>query len=174
MSYSTNKLLQTAGQIAPQYYNAVGDVYEVQQGANGAIYVIVRGTSAVTDNPVAVTQAPKSSFQTMKTFTGTVNTSSTTTTVQTLYTVTAGKTFYLTDFVVCNNTSNFVQVSINASATAGASPIFIGHAISTAPLDALNIGTEPSVAGGTPVTFQVTPGSASATITTFFISGYEQ
>lgn len=93
--------------------------------------------------------------------------------VQNLYTVTSGKTFYLTDFVACNNTNAQVQVSINASQTAGASPVFIGHALNTAPLNALNIGSEPSVAGGTTVTFQVLPQSGN-TIVTYFVSGYEQ
>lgn len=111
--------------------------------------------------------APLSSGAALPT-TSTINT-----TVVNLYTVTSGKTFYLTDFVVCNNSSNPAQVSINASTSPGASPIFIGHALSTAPLDALNIGTEPSAAGGSTLTFQCSP-TTSSTVVTYFISGYEQ
>lgn len=246
----------------------------------------IKGTSTVTDNPIPVTQAPKSSFQTMKSFTGTItisnvnisnpssaptlaasgsgntltsgtyyvkytwvnamggeslpspeasqavtsgqqltvtlpsfptgvtsaniyisttsgnetlqrNITSTSTSftaplsagatlpsvsnintyIQNLYTVTSGKTFYLTDFVVCNNTgTSQIQASINASQTAGASPVFIGHALNTAPLTSLNIGTEPSVAASTPITFQViaTGNAGTSTTVTYFVSGYEQ
>lgn len=255
----------------------------VQVGTSNPLPVMTIGANSASLNPIAVTQAPKSSFQTMKTFTGTVTvtqtvnnpssaptlsasanagstlpantyyvkytwlnangeslpspeasqavssgqqlnvtipslppgatsaniyistssgtetlqrnitststsftaplssgaalptTSTINTTVQNLYTVTSGKTFYLTDIVVCNNNNQPVQVSVNASQTPGTSPIIIGHTINTAPFNAVNIGTEPSVAGGTPITFQVSSVSSSPTPTvTFFISGYEQ
>ena len=132
------------------------------------------GQTSVTQAPVLVSQAPKASFQTMKTFTGTLTTSATLPVVSgTLYTVTAGKTFYLTDLIICNNTVNAAQVSINASITAGASPILIAHSLNTAPLEALNIGTEPSIAATLPVTIQ---SLATGTITTltYFVAGYEQ
>lgn len=133
----------------------------------------MQGQSQATHNPVLVSQAPKAPFQTMKTFTGTVTTSTSAAVITTLYTVSSGKTFYLTDFVVCNNASYPAQVSVNGSATAGASPAFIGHSLNTAPLDALNIGTEPSVSAGNPVTFQTTATSTATTLT-YFIAGYEQ
>lgn len=133
----------------------------------------VQGQSQVSQAPVLVSQAPKAPFQTMKTFTGTVTTSTSSAVVTTLYTVSSGKTFYLTDFVVCNNASYPAQVSVNGSATAGASPAFIGHSLNTAPLDALNIGTEPSVGSGNPVTFQTTATSTATTLT-YFVAGYEQ
>ena len=125
-------------------------------------------------NPIAVTQAPKATAQTMKNFTGTSNTSTTGTTVVNLgYTVTAGKTFYLTDVIICNNSANPSQVSVNGSLTAGASPIIIGHAINTEAFDAVNIGTEPSVAGGNPLSVQLGQ-TTVATACTYFVAGYEQ
>ena len=133
----------------------------------------MQGQSQVTQNPMLVTQAPKSPFQTMKTFTGTLATSTTVSTSATLYTVTAGKTFYITDVIVCNNTANAAQTSVNASGTLGASPVLIGHSLNTAPFDCTNIGTEPSVSGGTPVTFQSLTTAAITTLT-YFIAGYEQ
>lgn len=150
------------------------------QGANSDETIVspmnplpIQGGSLVTLQPLAVTQAPKASYQTMKTFTGTLTTSATLSTSQTLYTVTAGKTLYITDLVACNNTVNAATISINASASLGASPVIIGHALNTSPFNAINIGTEPSVSAGTPVTFQ---SLSTGTITTisFFISGYEQ
>ena len=149
-------------------YDPTGNPLFVQ---NNPAYM--QGQSAVTQNPILVTQAPKSPFQTMKTFTGTLTTATGTATSATLYTVSSGKTFYITDVIVCNNTANAAQVSVNASATLGASPVMIGHALNTAPFDAVNIGTEPSVSSGTPVTFQ-SLATTAATVLTYFVSGYEQ
>ncbi len=124
-------------------------------------------------NALPVTMAPKSINQTLKTFTGVVTTSTSTTQVTTLYTVTVGKIFYLTDVCICNNTANPCQASINASSTAGTSPILIGHSLNTAPLEVTNIGTEPSVAGGSPLTVQM-GATTAVTAITYFIAGYEQ
>ena len=135
--------------------------------------MVAHGSANVADNPVAITQAPKANYQTMKTFTGVLTTSTTVTTVQNLYTVTAGKTFYITDVAFCNNSANPSQVSVNASATVGASPVIIGHAINTAPFELTNIGTEPSIAGGSPLVCQFGQTSV-ATAVTYFVSGYEQ
>lgn len=148
---------------------------EVFDQANQAVKTeVFGGQSAVTQAPVLVTQAPKAPFQTMKTFTGTLTTSTSAAVVSpTLYTVTTGKTFYLTDVIICNNTANAAQVSINGSITAGANPVLIAHALNTAPLDAINIGTEPSVAAGTPVTVQALQTLAITTLT-YFVAGYEQ
>lgn len=134
---------------------------------------ITAGQSVVTTNPVAVTQAPKASYQTMKNFTGVLTTSTTLTQVVPLYTVTAGKTFYLTDVAFCNNAAFPSQVSVNASSTINASPIIIGHAINTAPFALTNIGTEPSVASASPVTAQI-GATTTATSVTYFVAGYEQ
>lgn len=133
----------------------------------------MQGQSQVGQNPVLVTQAPKSPFQTMKTFTGTLATQTGASVLATLYTVSSGKTFYITDVVVCNNTANAAQISVNASGSLGVAPVMIGHALNTSPFDAINIGTEPSVAAGTPVTFQSLATSAITTLT-YFIAGYEQ
>lgn len=125
-------------------------------------------------NPILVTQAPKSPLQTMKTFTGVQATQAAATTIVNLgYTVSPGKTFYLTDVVICNNSSNASQVSVNASLTSGASPMLIGHSINTSPLEAMNIGTEPSAVAGSQLSVQL---GQSGTITscTYFVAGYEQ
>lgn len=145
----------------------------VQVSTSNPIPVMTIGQNSNTLNPVSVTQAPKASYQTLKSWTGTISTSTTSTTVVTLYTVTSGKTFYLTDFVCCNNNASPAQVSVNASTTPGSSPVFIGHTINTAPLEALNIGSEPSVTGGSTLTFQCGPTGSSTTVT-YFIAGYEQ
>ena len=135
---------------------------------------MIGGAGVSVANPVPVTQAPKSPNQTMKTFTGvSATTTSATTVVNLNYTVSAGKTFYLTDVIICNNSVNASQVSINGSLTIAASPTLIGHSINTSPLEALNIGTEPSVAAGSALSVQL--GQTTAiTSCTYFISGYEQ
>lgn len=140
---------------------------------NPGAVTVQGGHTAASQAPIAVTQAPKGPYQTLKTFTGTMNTSTTSTTVQSLYTVTPGKTFYVTDIIVCNNAGYPAQVSLNASTTPDASPIIIGHSLNTSPFDATNIGTEPRVAGGTPLTFQ-SLATSTATVLTYFIAGYEQ
>jgi hypothetical protein len=131
------------------------------------------GTDVGIFNPIPVTPAPKGVNQTIKTFTGSVTTQTGATTVTTLYTVTTGKTFYITDFVSCNNSTNPSTVSLNSSIAPGASPIIIGHSQSTAPFNAIDIASEPFVAGGLPLVFQAGQTSA-ATSVTYFVAGYEQ
>jgi hypothetical protein len=135
--------------------------------------VTLGGQTVVTQTPILVSTAPKAPFQTMKTFTGTITTQTGATTIANLYTVSTGKTFYLTDVIMCNNSANVSQVSINASVTPGASPVMIGHTLNTSPLSALNIGTEPSIAAGNPVVVQAGQTSV-ATSVTYFVAGYEQ
>jgi hypothetical protein len=139
----------------------------------GRVGIEVNGDTASIVNPVPFIIVPKAPNQTMKTFTGIITTSTTATTSATLYTVTAGKTFYLTDVAFCNNSANPSQVSVNASASLNTAPIIIGHAISTAPFELTNIGTEPSVAAGTPITAQAGL-TTVATVCTYFVAGYEQ
>jgi hypothetical protein len=131
------------------------------------------GTTTVVDPPVSITQAPKAPYQTIKTFTGTLTTSTTVVVVQNLYVVTTGKTFYLTDFYGGNSSSNNCLVSVNASATPAANPVATGHAINTSPLSMINIGSEPPVAGGASLTFQVGATTVATTIS-YTIYGYEQ
>jgi len=135
--------------------------------------VVIGGQTGIQQEPIGITNVPKAAYQTMKTFTGTITTSTTLTVAATLYTVTAGKTFYISDVSFCNNAVYPSQVSVNASAALNTAPVIIGHSLNTSPFSMANIGTEPSVAGGTPVTAQATLTSTSTTVT-YFIAGYEQ
>jgi hypothetical protein len=124
-------------------------------------------------NPVLVVNAPIGVGQVRKTFAGIVATSTTLMVPTTLYTVTAGKTFYLTDLAVSNNTANSSAASINSSVVAGVGMIASGHVINTSPFEMTDIGSEPSIAGGLPLVLQL---GASSTITScaYTIYGYEQ
>jgi len=139
----------------------------------GSIKNWINGADASITNPIPYTVCPKAPNQTMKTFCGTITTSTTLTVAATLYTVTAGKTFYLTDIAFTNNSTNASLVSVNASASLNTNPIINGHAINTSPFEMTNIGTEPSVGSAVPVTAQA---GMTAVITTigYFVAGYEQ
>lgn len=135
--------------------------------------ITTQGSCNSSTNPVFIIQAPSGAGQVRKTFTGTIATSTTVTVAATLYTVTAGKTFYLTDVSFCNNSANSSLVSVNASASLNTAYIMEGHSQSTSPYVMTNIGTEPSVAGGTPITAQAALTTVATTVS-YFIAGYEQ
>jgi hypothetical protein len=134
---------------------------------------VMNGQTSISALPIAMTMVPKAPYQTMKNFTGTITTSTSVTVAATLYTVTTGKTFYLTDVAFCNNSANVSQVSVNASASLNTAPVIIGHSLNTSPFELTNIGTEPSIAGGTAITAQ-TGVTTTATTVTYFVAGYEQ
>ena len=84
-------------------------------------------------------------------------------------TVTAGKTFYITDIYVGSNTGTVFQVTINS----GATPIFNGFCKGdTGPIGLMGIETQPSAASGSVV--QLVLGTAAATTAAYMINGYEQ
>ena len=135
---------------------------------------IVGGLGVSITNPMPITQAPKAPNQLLKTFTGVSPTqAAATTVVDTGYTVPAGKTFYLTDVVITNNSANATATTVNSGITAGAGALCTGHSINTAPFSMINIGSEPSVTAGNKVSIQF---GASGTITScaYTVYGYEQ
>jgi hypothetical protein len=145
------------------------DTVQVQFGFLGSNMSPCNATS-----PMPMTQAPKAPNQTLKSFTGTITTSTSVTTVQTLsYTVTTGKTFYLTDFISCNNSTNPSVVSVNTSLTASTGNVLIGHSQQTSPINAINIGSEPACPSGSQMSVQA-GATAAATQITYFLAGYEQ
>jgi hypothetical protein len=178
MSNNINQLPVNSGRLLDENNNIVnqaGFIEDIWDLINHCqkVSLLVAGASLSVTNPTPVTLAPKAPNQTMKTFTGTITTSTSITTAIALYTVTTGKTFYLTDVIFCNNSINSSLVSVNASASLNAAPMIVGHAINTEAFDAINIGTEPSAAGGTPVTAQA-GATTVATLCTYFVAGYEQ
>lgn len=128
----------------------------------------VVGQQVATDAPVAVTQAPKASYQTMVTQTGTFATQTTADTSVAVLTVPVGKTFYLTDFHVFNTNSTPIAAQVMAGATA----LYTGHAQSTAPIEA-NLQTEPSAGSGVAVSLKF-PQTAAVANGSYFVAGYYQ
>jgi hypothetical protein len=84
-----------------------------------------------------------------------------------LFTVPAGKTFYVTDIYVGANTATQFSVQIQANGTA----IFNGFCKGdTGPIDMPGIETQPQAAAGTAVTLVL--GTAAATTAAYFVSGF--
>jgi len=105
--------------------------------------------------------------QSLKTYVGTQSVAAAIT--LTLETVTAGKTFYITDIYVGSNTATVFQVTVSAGPTA----IFQGFCKGdTGPISLMGIETQPSASTGTVVTVAFT--LAASTTAAFMISGYEQ
>lgn len=135
--------------------------------------ILTGGAKNSITNPLLVVQAPTGVGQVRKTFAGVVSTSTSAMVPTTLYTVSAGKTFYLTDVVVTNNSANASAASINSSIVAGTGAIAVGHSINTSPFSMVNIGSEPSIAAGLPVVLQLGI-STVATSCAYTVYGYEQ
>ncbi len=105
--------------------------------------------------------------QSLKTYVGTQSLAAAT--PITLETVTAGKTFYVTDIYVGANSATPFAVTINAGATA----IFQGFCKGdTGPVALMGIETQP--AAGTGAVVQLVLGTAAATTAAYMIAGYEQ
>jgi hypothetical protein len=86
-----------------------------------------------------------------------------------LYTVTAGKTFYVTDIQITANTATQFEAKLQAAGTTQWNSNVKGD---TAPIDLPGIETQPQFAGGQAVTL-VFP-ATSATNAWYYIAGYEQ
>ncbi|HLG72146.1 MAG TPA: hypothetical protein VFE42_20700 [Chloroflexota bacterium] len=107
--------------------------------------------------------------QTVKQFTGKQASSTSGPTTVPLETVTAGKTFIITDiFVGCDSTT-----AVDIQITAGGSPIFRGHLSTTASIQMAGMETQPNATAGQQVNL-VLPQTAAVQQFTFFISGVEQ
>jgi len=137
------------------------------------VEILTGGSKNSITNPMLVTQAPTGVGQVRKTFAGVVATTTSAMVPTTLYTVSAGKTFYLTDVVITNNSANASAASINSSVVANTGIIAVGHSINTSPFSMVNIGSEPSIAAGLPVVLQL---GITSVITScaYTVYGYEQ
>lgn len=138
-----------------------------------SVELLTGGVRNSKDNPIMVTQVPSKLEREIKTFAGIVSTLVSDMVPTTLYTVPKGKTFYLTDVVVTNNSANAFTASINNSIVAGTGIIAIGHSSNTSPFAMVNIGSEPSITSGLPVVLQLGI-STVATSCAYTICGYEQ
>lgn len=128
---------------------------------------------AITDGDGSLTPTLRASAggaaigQTLQQFTGnpSINTGATVA----LFTVPAGKTFYVTDIYVGSNSGLAFSVQIQAAGT----PIFNGFAKGdTGPIDMPGIETQPQAAGGTAVTLVM--GTAGSTTAAYYIAGFIQ
>lgn len=119
-------------------------------------------------NPTLRMSAGGASFgQTLQQFTG--NPSIATGATVALFTVPAGKTFYITDIYVSANTAVQFSVQIQAAGV----PVFQGYAKGdTGPIDMPGIETQPQCGGGTAVSLVL--GTAAGTTAAYFISGFVQ
>jgi hypothetical protein len=105
--------------------------------------------------------------QTLKSYVGTQSVATGATI--TLETVTAGKTFYITDIYIGSNTGTVFSVAINAASV----PIFNGYCKGdTGPIVLPGMETQPSAPAASVV--QLVLGTAAATTATYMINGYEQ
>jgi len=108
--------------------------------------------------------------QTLKTYTGTIALSTSAAVTQALETVTAGKTFYVTDIVISANTAQQFLVQLQAAGV----DIFDDYCKGdTAPIQATGIESQPNAAAGTAVQLRFAQ-VAAATIASYFVAGFEQ
>lgn len=133
---------------------------------------------AITDGDGSLTPTLRASAggaaigQTLQQFTGNPALSTTLTTTVSLFTVPAGKTFYVTDIYVSSNSSIAFLAQIQAAGTA----IFFGYCKGdTGPIELPGIETQPQAAAGQAVTLvlgAVTGGSSP--VGSYYISGFVQ
>ena len=86
-----------------------------------------------------------------------------------LYTVTAGKTFYVTDIQITANTATQFEAKLQAAGVTQWNANVKGD---TAPIDLPGLETQPQFASGQAVTLVL--GTAAATNAWYYIAGYEQ
>jgi hypothetical protein len=108
--------------------------------------------------------------QTAKTFVGQQATSTTVTTTVNLYTVTAGKTYIITDIALFSDTTAVIDCQIQAAGTT----IFRGFTRDIAPLQMPGIETQPNATAGQAVTLLLPITGSGIVHVNFFISGVEQ
>lgn len=107
--------------------------------------------------------------QTLKTFTGRTTLSASVTTTQALYTVTAGKVFYVTDVYFASTQAAELDIQIQA---AGAT-IFRCSCFATSPVEYPGIESQPSATSAQAVTI-LFPIAAGPPSVNWFVSGFEQ
>src|SRR5579859_2998060 len=124
--------------------------------------------TGVTAKSTAGSAAPDQTLQTFSSSGGvSVNTGATVA----LFTVPAGKTFFMTDIVVMGNAATATQFLVQVKQ--GTTVIFEGFCkTDTAPVEAPGLETQPSAPSGTAVSLVL--GTGASTTATYFISGYVQ
>lgn len=109
--------------------------------------------------------------QTLKTFSSSGGVSIATGATVALYTVTAGKTFFVTDIVITGNAATAGQVLCQLK-QAG-TVFWEGYMkTDTQPLEIAGLETQPTAPGGAAITLVI--GTLTGGTATYFIAGYEQ
>ena len=136
----------------------------------GRVFDLLTDTTGTLTPTIRVNAGGAAAGQTLKSYTGTQVLSTTLATTITLETVTAGKTFYITDIMITSNTGSFFPVTINANATGIFNSFCKGD---TGPISNVGIETQPSAGSGTVVNL-VLGLAATATTAAYVVNGYEQ
>ncbi|GAC1375201.1 MAG: hypothetical protein NVSMB4_03200 [Acidimicrobiales bacterium] len=134
------------------------------------IYDVLTDSTGTLTPTLRVNAGGAGAGQTLKSYTGTQALSTTASTTITLETVTAGKTFFITDIMVTSNTGSVFTVTINAGSTAIYNSFCKGD---TGPISNVGIETQPSAGSGTVVNL-VLGLAATATTCAYVVNGYEQ
>lgn len=107
--------------------------------------------------------------QSIKNYTGSVSTSASTPTIVPLETVTAGKTYVVTDIYISSNTSTQFEARIQANGV----DIFRGWCKGdTSPIALAGIESQPNASSGQAVTLLL-PSVAGGPLVSFFLGGFE-
>ena len=134
----------------------------------GAQKVEVVGNTT-TASPIRTTPGPVANGQTARTFNGRVVTSTTATTPVALGTVTAGKTYYISDIFIQTDNATPLDVALQA---AGGN-IFVAGPAAGAGVQLTGIATEPKATTAQAVTLLLPITTAAQTVW-YMVSGYEQ
>ena len=154
----------------PTFYRTEQVLNKAFDSTNGALYTETVGSSSNTavQRMSAGFMAPG---QTAKQYTG-YQVLSTSPTSIALETVTASKSYYITDMLIVTdypNGTGTLDIQIQAAGT----PIFRGGAHNLVPIDLPGMETQPFATTGQAVTLNVSAATASYHVW-FWISGFEQ
>lgn len=139
-------------------------------------------TDVNTTNPLPVTQTAvvkvnagfMATGQTAKQYVGKVTTSTTLATTVTLETVTAGKTYYVTDVLIMSDSSQGASTTVDVRLQAAGVDIMRAGVHNLAPIDMTGIETQPFATTGQVVTLLIPATSAGVVNIWFNIYGFEQ
>lgn len=141
-----------------------GSVTIIGKGIVSVAPMNVEGAFAV-QRQTAGSAAPN---QTIKTFSSSGGVSINTGGTTTVYTVTAGKTFYITDIFIATDNATPALTQVKAGATVVAE----SYLSTTQAINMLAIESQPAVAGGVAIT--ITWPTATGKNGSYFIAGFEQ
>jgi endonuclease YncB( thermonuclease family) len=116
-----------------------------------------------------ITAGPPSAGQTARKYTGKVATVTTGTTPVALFTVTAAKTFYVTDVYLATDQTTPMDVQLQAAAAA----ILNCGVSTTQPVNLTGIDTQPTASAGQAVQLLL-PQTTAVQNLWYYIAGYEQ